>query len=99
MRLKARVDKNHREVVQALRAAGFQVLSLAQLGKGVPDLLVTTGDVTFLAEIKDGKDKKLTEDQIQFHAKWKGRLEIFTDAKQAVRVTQEIKDGKTQKFW
>jgi Holliday junction resolvase len=87
MRLRAKVDNNQREIVKALRAAGHHVLSLAAIGKGIPDLLVTTGDETFLAEVKDGTGKKLTPDQVEFHAKWKGRIEIFTGVEQALEIT------------
>ena len=36
----ARVDQNHVEIVKALRDHGAFVVSLATVGKGVPDLLV-----------------------------------------------------------
>lgn len=40
MRRAAKIDHTQTAVVQALRAAGCKVLSLAACGKGVPDLLV-----------------------------------------------------------
>lgn len=40
MRRAAKVDLNHGAVVDALRAKGYLVLSLAAIGKGCPDLLV-----------------------------------------------------------
>jgi len=40
MRRTAKVDANHREIVDALRRIGAGVQSLAGVGNGVPDLLV-----------------------------------------------------------
>lgn len=40
MRRASRVDHDHAAIVQALRRVGCQVLSLAALGAGCPDLLV-----------------------------------------------------------
>jgi len=38
--MRAKVDRNHGEIRDALRAKGYLVLSLAAVGDGVPDLLV-----------------------------------------------------------
>lgn len=40
MRKRARTDNNHAEIVEALRAKGWEVLSLAPLGGGAPDILI-----------------------------------------------------------
>lgn len=40
MRRAAKIDNTQAAIVDALRAAGCKVLSLAACGKGVPDLLV-----------------------------------------------------------
>jgi hypothetical protein len=81
VRRAARLDANHAEIVEAFKAAGCGVLSLAGLGNGVPDLLVVGPDAMrggdlalFLVEIKDGSKPKsqqaLTADQVRFHADW-----------------------------
>lgn len=61
-------------IVTALRKVGIQVLSLAPLGSGVPDLLVFTGDKLLLLEVKTGtrvpSARHLTPDQESFHARW-----------------------------
>jgi hypothetical protein len=50
----ARVDANHRAVVAAFEAEGCAVLSLARLGGGAPDLLVSLpGGTLILVEIKN----------------------------------------------
>lgn len=70
---KAKVDANQPEIVDALRAAGCFVTSLAGIGKGVPDVLVGSDGKWFLMEIKDGSkppgQRKLTDDEIKWHQK------------------------------
>lgn len=74
MRRAAKVDANQEQVVSALRVAGVQVLSLAALGKGVPDLLCAFHGRLVLLEVKDGRKppsaRKLTPDQELFHKQW-----------------------------
>lgn len=60
MRRAARVDQTHPEIVAAFRRLGYGVLSLAQLGKGIPDLLVTRyARLFWFVECKTGKGKLL----------------------------------------
>jgi hypothetical protein len=91
MRRAAKVDANHAEIVIALRAAGATVHSMAALGGGFPDLLVGYKNKTALIEIKDGSKppsrRKLTKDQQDFHANWKGgTLAVVDSAEAALRV-------------
>lgn len=83
----ARTDANHTEVVKALRSAGAFVRSLAAVGDGMPDLLVTVNGRTALIEVKDGKKvksaQKLTPDQIKFHAEWTGSCLAIVDGPEA----------------
>lgn len=76
MRRAAKVDANQEQVVQALRAAGATVQTLAAVGKGVPDLLVGYQGKTLLLEVKDGRrppsERRLTEDQLVWHGAWRG---------------------------
>lgn len=91
MRRAAKVDGNHSAIVAALRAAGCGVLSLAAVGKGCPDLLVC-GPLwphkTALLEVKDGSKppsaRKLTRDQMNFHAIWRGPIWIVTSPAEAL---------------
>lgn len=71
MRTAAKVDANHGEIVKAFRRLGCTVLSLAALGKGVPDILVAMkGNHNVLVEIKSGDKAELTPDQEEWHANW-----------------------------
>jgi Holliday junction resolvase len=91
----ARTDANHVQVVEALRAAGATVQSLAAVGKGVPDLLVSFKGVNILMEVKDGNKspsrQKLTEDQIKFHGTWQGPISIVDGPEAALRALGVIK--------
>lgn len=57
---------------------GLSVVSIHTVGKGVPDLLVGFKGVNYLVELKDGAKvksaKKLTPDEEEFHANWKGQV-------------------------
>ena len=87
-----RTDANHKAVVQALRSVqGVQVsvTSLANVAKGVPDLLVGVFGKTFLCEVKDGDKplsrRSLTPDQHRFIDQWNGsKVVILLSAAHAV---------------
>lgn len=89
MRAKARVDRNHQEIVKALREVGCSVQSLAAVGKGVPDLLAARCGTNFLLEVKDGdkppSGRKLTDDEQQWHHKWKGPVHVVNNVEEALK--------------
>jgi hypothetical protein len=72
----ARVDANHSLVVGALRACGCEVLSLAAIGRGCPDILAKLPNSSrlLIIEVKDGtkspSKRKLTPAQVEFHKRW-----------------------------
>ena len=90
MRRAGKVDRNHAEIVKALRQTGASVLSLASVGKGCPDLLVGRCGINLLLEVKDGlatpPKRKLTAAEHKFHAEWAGHKEVVYNATDAVRV-------------
>lgn len=69
-----KVDSNHAEIRDGLRAMGYEVLDLSHVGGGIPDLAVKVrgklGMVHFL-EIKDGSKplsrQALTKEQEVWH--------------------------------
>ena len=68
MRYAAKVDKNQKEIVLALRLAGAYVWVI-----GLPvDLLVGFKGHTFLVEVKVGPRKRLTALQDDFFKNWSG---------------------------
>ena len=78
MRRAAKIDGNQTELVEAFRKLGCSVLSLAAVGKGVPDLLVAIKGITWLVEVKMPKGKE-TPDQVEFAKTWQGCRAIVRD--------------------
>lgn len=90
MRARPRTDANHTTIISALRTAGCAVQSLAALGGGVPDLLVSKNGHCCLAEIKDGDKKGLTPDQEKWIANWKSRVFILRSVEDAIRLSNAM---------
>lgn len=81
MRFRRRADSNQAAVVAALRGIGATVVSLHEVGGGVPDLLVGYRGFTILVEVKGSKSassaktgggKKTTPRQMAWHQAWRG---------------------------
>ncbi len=74
MRRAARIDANHRAIVDLFRSCGARVLSLAPMGHGCPDLLVNVDGKLALIEVKDGQrppsKRRLTPDEEAFAQDW-----------------------------
>ena len=88
-----KVDANQVEITEALRAAGYSVLICSNLGRGVPDLLAGGVDKSgtvrcWLLEIKDGNKRpsarRLTPDQVKWHAAWKGQKAVVSSVAEAL---------------
>lgn len=107
MRYRLRRDLNDGEITEAIKAAGFNVIDLTMLGKGIPDKLVIkplpqvtdSGQVFFVCwvEIKSAKGK-LQGDQHVFRAifeprgEWiEARIPEDTVAALMERYTEQIK--------
>jgi len=84
MRRAAKVDANHVEIVTEFKMRGCAVLSLAAMGRGVPDLLVAFGGITWLVEVKGPKGKE-NEEQQKFASAWSGCRALVRD-KQGVEL-------------
>ena len=79
-------------MVDALRAEGCAVLSLAALGRGVPDLLVVLPwRETVLVEVKNGERSgaELTDDQERWFRAWPGRIVVVWSVEEARRLARE----------
>lgn len=76
MRLRARTDANHAEILQAFRQFGFSVADTSRLGAGFPDCVIAKFKRTAVCEIKDGTKppsaRRLTQPEVEFCATWKG---------------------------
>jgi hypothetical protein len=85
-----RVDTNHSEIVKGLRSIGATVQSLADVGKGCPDILVGVQGKNFALEIKDGAKtasrRKLTIAEEEWQAAWRGQVAVVNSLDEALRV-------------
>src|SRR5574343_366683 len=94
MRIASKTDRNHQEIINALRKCGFSVFSLHRVGKGFPDLIVGKNGVNVLLEIKDGAKpksaQKLTSDEIAFHSEWRGQVAVVGSAEEAIATASRI---------
>lgn len=85
-----RTDRNHAEIVNALRKLQCSVADTSGAGCGFPDLVVGVRGHNLLIEVKDGRKKpsarKLTPAQIQFHATWRGNIHIVESVDQAIEL-------------
>lgn len=74
MRVRAKVDGNHAEIIAAIRAIGGQAQSIANIGGGSPDVLAAFRGVWYVLEIKDGalppSKRQLTPDEAAWHARY-----------------------------
>jgi len=80
-----RVDGNMSEIVDALRAVGVVVRSLAGIGDGMNDLLCVLPQATFLIEVKVSGEQ-LTPMQKRWHAECPWRNHIAFSAAEAVAI-------------
>ena len=85
-----RIDANQSLIVKELRAIGATVQSLADLGKGVPDLLVGWRGQNWLMEIKDWKQppskRRLTPDEKKWHRSWNGQVHVVETFDEALKI-------------
>ena len=86
-----RVDNNQGEIVNALRSVGASVVSLASLGKGVPDLLVGWRGANILLEVKNlaGRGDRLTPAEQDFLDAWRGQAAVARNIDEALAVLME----------
>jgi Holliday junction resolvase len=86
-RYAAKVDNNHRQIVDALRQAfgPDAVFDTSGAGRGFPDICVGVRGVNIFIEIK-GKRGKLTPDQELFHMNWDGQVAVVRTIDEALAV-------------
>lgn len=94
MRRAAKTDANHGLVVSALEACGATVQSLAQVGRGCPDILVGHRGKNYIFEIKHGDKspsrRKLTDDQVIWHRDWRGQVAVVETVEQAISALAKL---------
>ncbi len=96
----AKVDQNHPEIVAALRDCGCEVLSLAKIGKGCPDLLVYRTGRMYLLEVKHGKaktNKDTAEAQKTFAQRWP--VTVVRSIEDAIEAVQAKRPKEWDMVW
>lgn len=85
-----RVDANQSLIVKDLRRIGASVQSLADLGKGVPDIAVGYRGQNFFFEIKDWRQppskRRLTPDEKKWHQSWQGQVHVIETFNEALKI-------------
>ena len=81
MRNAARVDANQSDIVDGLRRCGIAVEYI----KKPLDLLVVCRGETSLVEVKNPDGGRLTKDQVEFIARWPGKIHIVETLDEALR--------------
>jgi hypothetical protein len=75
-----RIDANHNVIADGLRRVGAEFQSLASIGKGCPDALVSFRGSWYVAEIKDGSKppskQALTPDEIRWHERFSAKAPV-----------------------
>lgn len=88
MRRISRTDANQQDIIDGLREVGATVQPLHTVGQGCPDLLVGYRLVNHVLEVKDPskplRDQSLTEDQAEWHGKWRGRVVVVKSVEDAL---------------
>ena len=94
MRIRGKVDANQAAIVRALRQIGASVQSLADIGDGCPDLLVSFRNRMCLMEVKDGNQpaskRRLTEAEENWIRNWQAPVLIVESVDQALKFMNSI---------
>lgn len=103
MRRASNVDREQAAIVEALRAIGCSVQSLAFVGSGCPDLLVGYRSRNWLLEVKSPIGKRggehhsgqaLRPIQREWHESWRGQAAVVRSVEEAVVVVTEAMKGE-----
>lgn len=84
-----KVDRNQKQIVQELRSLGFSVFSIADIGKGYPDLVIGKFGKNVLIEVKADETKTLTELEEKFFQEWQGQVNIATCTEEILKIFDE----------
>ena len=94
-----RTDANQQAIVKGLRDFGCSVKTLSSVGGGCPDLLVGLYGRNFLFEVKDPDKvpsaRRLTEHEQQWHAAWRGQVDVIKSAQEAADIIRNHLAGRT----
>ena len=93
MRIAAKVDRNHSEIIGYFRKFGCKVLDISKL-KNCADLVVKRGNKVVLVEVKDGAKppsaRKLTVGEDKFHTEWAGSVFVVLDLSDVIALVKGL---------
>jgi len=88
-----KVDTNHAEIRDGLRAAGYKAIDASKWGDGFPDLIVIDpkGRMYFiLVEVKEPDNMKFTKAEVKFYLNFvMPDIRIVTSLEQMLRILGE----------
>lgn len=97
MRLAARKDANHDQIVKAFRSMCCGWIDTYQFGAPLLDGLLEVNGVTVMVEIKDGSKRpsarKLTEGEEKTFATWRGRMAVISSIDEAIQLVNQVRQG------
>lgn len=96
----AKRDANEKEIVEVFEAAGCSIERVSQ--RGVPDLMIGHKGVNRLVEVKNPRTRArkktdgLTDDQVEWHRTWRGKVYVVTTMEQAAALIAEWNEEVTR---
>ena len=84
-----RTDSNQKEIMDALRKAGYSVFDLHCVGKGFPDIIVGCHNHNILVEIKS-EGGKLNELEHKFFNTWQGPMCVVNSVEEALTSVDKV---------
>lgn len=79
-RYAAKIDANQPDIIEGLKKCGISV----EFIKKPVDLLVCCRGETSLMEIKNPDGGRLTKDQVEFIARWPGKIHVVETLEEAL---------------
>ncbi len=91
MRIAGRVDKNQKDIMDALTQVGASVWDLSMVGRGCPDLIIAYQGKDYLIEVKNPENaygrKGFNKNQQKFVDEWRGgKIYLVRSVEDALKV-------------
>lgn len=77
-------DKNHKEIMMALRKVGARVADTSMVGGGFPDMVCKFRGTLYLVEAK-ADDGKFTDKEDEFYNEWKDVTIVARSPEEALK--------------
>lgn len=91
MRQRGKIDTNHIDIRQFIRAHGVKWCDTSNVGNGFPDALLCWNDTLVLVEVKATRGA-LTPKQVTFHSDWP--VQVIRTREDAAKLVQKMKETR-----